>query len=134
MQGRPSPEATMHFLPPVSDFPLFPKKISDSVKNFPNFTFSRKISRFSSAKISDILSVLVINHKFRISPLFLLFQYISFPPISTKLFFPPLFKISPTVFSKFTCYLAYICLLYLFFVSPYFYYDAFMHHTGTGRP
>src|SRR6218665_556523 len=35
-------------LPSVSDFPLpvFPKNFSGSVKNFPSFTFSRKISRF----------------------------------------------------------------------------------------
>src|SRR6218665_435344 len=51
-RGVHPPEAMMHF-PPVSDFPLFPKHFSDSVDNFPNFTFSRKISQFSSAKVSE---------------------------------------------------------------------------------
>jgi len=42
-------EAMMHFLP-VSDFPLFPKKNSDSVENFPNFTFSKEIFDFHPPK------------------------------------------------------------------------------------
>jgi len=67
------------------------------VENFPNLTFSRKIFRFSSAKISDD-PFLVINHKFRISPLFSLFQYIS--PISTKLFFSLLLKIPSPCFRQ----------------------------------
>ena len=73
--------------PPVSDFPLIFKKFSNSVENFPNFTLSRKNFRFSSAKISYDL-FLVINHKFRISFLFSLFQYI-FPSVSRKLLFHP---------------------------------------------
>jgi len=32
--------------------PLFPKKFSDSMENFPNFSFSQEIFRFLSAKIS----------------------------------------------------------------------------------
>src|SRR6218665_2062732 len=35
-RGVHPPEAMMHF-PPVSDFPPFPKKFSDSVENFPIF-------------------------------------------------------------------------------------------------
>ena len=38
-------EAMMHF-PPVSDFPSYFKKNSDSVENFPDFTFSKKVSIF----------------------------------------------------------------------------------------
>src|SRR6218665_340650 len=64
--------------PSVSDFPRIFEKFSDSVDNFLHFTFSRKISPFSSAKISDDL-FLVIDHKFRISPLFSLFRSFSFP-------------------------------------------------------
>ena len=82
------------------------EKFSDSVENVPNFTFSRKISRFSSAKISDDL-FLVIDHKFRIYPLFSLFQYIS----------PLFYKNSPAFY-----------ILYVYFVSPFFNHDAFMHH------
>ena len=40
---HPPPETMMHF-PPVSDFPPIFKKLSDSVENFLNFTFSGKIS------------------------------------------------------------------------------------------
>ena len=46
------PETMMHFLP-VSDFPLIFETFSDFVENFLNFTFSRKISSLTSAKISD---------------------------------------------------------------------------------
>ena len=53
-RGVHPPEVKMHF-PLVSKFPLFPKNFSDSVENFPDFTFSDKIFRFSSAKISDDL-------------------------------------------------------------------------------
>ena len=49
----------------------------------------------------------------------------NFPPISTKLFFPPTFKNSP-LFSE---NLRAIYILCVFFVSPYFCHDAFMHHT-----
>jgi len=66
------PETIIHF-PPVSYFPLIFEKFSDSKENFRNFTFSRKISWFSSAEISDDF-FLVIGHKFQISPLFSLFQ------------------------------------------------------------
>ena len=90
-RGVHPPEVIMHF-PPVSDFPLFSKKNSDSVENFQNFTFSRKISRFSSAKISDDLFFSrrpqILNF-----PLFFLFQYIF--PCFVKIIFPLLFKISP---------------------------------------
>src|SRR6218665_1964426 len=72
------------------------EKFSESVENVPNFTFSRKISRFSSAKISDDL-FLVIDHKFRIYPLFSLLQYIS--PCFSEIILPTLTN-SPPPFIK----------------------------------
>ena len=82
------PEATMHFplflIPPISE------NLSDSVENYPNFTFSRKIFRFSSAKISDDL-FLVVDYKFLISPLFSLFHY----QFRENYYFPLLLQISP---------------------------------------
>ena len=57
-QRRPSP-LRQSCISPVSDFPLFPKKISDFVENFPNFTSSHKIFWFVSTKISDNLFLLI---------------------------------------------------------------------------
>src|SRR6218665_598783 len=85
----------MHF-PPVQ-IPPISEKFSNFLNFFYNFTFSRKISLLSSAKISDHL-FLVIDHKFRISPLFSLFQYIF--PVSQKLFFPPTFTKFSTCFTQ----------------------------------
>ena len=87
---------------------LFPTNLSDSVENFPNFTFSRKISRFSSAKISDDL---FLSHRLKIliPHLFSLFHYI-LPPISRKLSFPLLLQISSSVFGKFMCFLHTLCV------------------------
>src|SRR6218665_2313593 len=120
---HPPPEAMMHFSP-VSDFPPVSEKCSHSVENFSNVTFSRKKFRFSSAKISDYLC-LVIKHKFRISPHIFAISIHFHPPISTKLFFPPLTLQMTLCFRQ-----IYVSFIYfVFFVSPYFYYDAFMHHT-----
>src|SRR6218665_2755767 len=47
---------------------------------------------------------LVIDHKFRISPLFSLFQYI-FPLFRENYSFPPTFTNFPPVLDKFTCFL-----------------------------
>src|SRR6218665_929064 len=68
-RGVHPPEAMMHF-PTLFQIPPIFEKFSDSVENFRNFTFSRKISPFSSAKISDdhFLFFLVIDHKFPIFP------------------------------------------------------------------
>src|SRR6218665_1765553 len=87
-RGVHPPETMMHF-PPVSDFPPIFENFSDSEENFHNFTFSRQISGFSSAEISDDL-FLVIDHKFRISSLFSLFQYIS-PLFCENYYFSPYF-------------------------------------------
>jgi len=86
--------------PSVSDFTPVSEKIQNPCKISPNFTFSWKIFRFSSAKISISdrqPQILNFPSIFAIS--------VHFPPISTKLFFPLLFKISPCFRQKFTCFL-----------------------------
>ena len=86
----------MHF-PPFFRFPPIFEKFSDSVENFQNFTFSRKNFRFSSAKISyDVF--LVIDHKFRISPYFLCFPVS--PLFRENYYFPLTFKNVPLSFRK----------------------------------
>src|SRR6218665_3394382 len=57
-QRRPPPRGNDAF-PPCFTFPRFPKKISDSAENFPDLTFSQKLFRFSSAKISDDLFLVI---------------------------------------------------------------------------
>src|SRR6218665_1543020 len=52
---------------------------------------------------------LVIHHKFRISPLFSLFQYIS-PLFREFFYFPPTLTNFPSVFEKFTCFLHTLCV------------------------
>ena len=107
----------MHF-PPVSDPPIL-KKISDSVENFQHLTFSRTISRFSSAK-------LFFSHRPHIlefSPIFPV--SVHFPPVSRKLLFSPYFGKFPPCFRKIHLLFTYfMCILFL----PYFDHDAFMHH------
>src|SRR6218665_3774045 len=92
-----------HF-PSVSDFPpYFQTHFSDSLGNFTNFTFSQKIFRFSSAKISDDL----FSHQLQIHPYFACFS--TFPPISLKLLSPYFLKCPPcfrkmyVYFTYFTC-------------------------------
>src|SRR6218665_1135903 len=85
----------MHF-PPVSDFPPTFEKFSDSVENF---TFSRKISRFSSAKISDDLFLQSSTTHFEFPPIF---------PVSV--YFPPTLKNFPPLLEKFTCFLHTLCV------------------------
>src|SRR6218665_1811252 len=98
-------EAMIHF--PL--FQIFPPSISenllDSVENFPNFTFSQRIFRFSTAKIYDDL--------FYFSPIFAV--SVHFLHYFGKIIISPyFFKVSPD-FVKFTCFLH-----TLFFVSPTF--------------
>jgi len=91
--------------PPVSDFPLFPKKISDSAENFPNLTFSKKNFVFHPPKFLTSF----FSHSPQISnfPLFSVFQFIS--PYFRKFFFPPttanfpLISINLRDFAYFTC-------------------------------
>src|SRR6218665_887161 len=81
----------MHF-PPVSDFsPIF--ELLPFPENFFDFHPTKFLMTFS----------LVIDHKFRIFPLFCLFQYIS--PLFGENYFPPILKNFPPVFKKFTCFL-----------------------------
>jgi len=109
-------------------FPMFHlspclKKNSDSVKKFPNLTFSLKN-----------FSIFIRQNFFR--PFFSHWPHISnFPPIFAisihfPLFrkilnFPLLFQISP----GFRKLYVFFYILYVFLVSPYFDHDAFMHHT-----
>src|SRR6218665_2092840 len=86
-------EAMMHFH--LFQIPLFPKKIR------------------TPWKIFTILPFLVIDHKFGISPLFSLFQYIS-PLFRENLSFTLLFQISPPDFVQFTCFY----ILYYVFRFP----------------
>ena len=124
VHGRPSPLRQWR-ISSCFRFPLF-LNFFDSVENFPNFTFSRKIFRFSSAKISD--DIFFINHNFRISPLFSLFQYIS--PLFRQIILFPYFKnFSPCFRQIYVFFTYFMC----FSFSPYFYHDAFMHqpmHVG----
>ena len=100
------PEAMMHF-PPVSDSPLFSTNFQTLWKIFLNLTFSRQISRFSSAKIYDYL---FFSHRPKISnfPLFSLFQYIS-PCFAKIIISPYFFKFHPwfrkihLLFTHFMC-------------------------------
>ena len=47
------------------------------------------------------------------------------PPVLKFLFISPCFStVVLTYFVEFTCF----CMLYVYFASPYFYHDAFMHH------
>ena len=97
----------MHF-PSVSDFPLlFPKIFLTPWKISQILPFPEKISDFQPPKFLTTF-FLVIDHKFRISPLFGLFHYIS-PPDWRKLLFHPYFHKFPPCFGKihllFTCFL-----------------------------
>src|SRR6218665_3558110 len=81
--GVHPPEPMMHS--PCFIFPLFSNKFQ-TMEKFLSFTFSRKISLFSSTKISDDL-FLFIDHKFRNSPLYFPFS-VHFAPVLRKLLFP----------------------------------------------
>ena len=114
-------EGMMHF-PPVSYFPLFPNKFSDSVKNLPNFTFSDQIFPFSFTKI--FLMTLFSHWP----------QNFEFPLFS--LIFPtfPLFREIPhSILFKISLWFRIIYVLFTYFMCfsfpPYFDHDAFMHHT-----
>jgi len=82
--------AMMHF-PPFQIFPIS-EKISDSIENFPNFTFSGKFLDFPQKFLMTFFghSLQTLN-----VPIFSLFQYIS-PIFRKKILFPPYFcKTSP---------------------------------------
>src|SRR6218665_3916715 len=109
----------MHF-PPFSDFPLLPKSFCDSVENFRNFTFSEKIKFHDFHPQNFFMTFLT----FVISLYFPSFG--PFPSISKIFSFPPYFCKFSSDFVKFACFFTYfLCFSFL----PYFYRDAFMHHT-----
>src|SRR6218665_672165 len=114
----------MHFSP-VSDFPLFSKKFQILRKIFKMLPFLEKFLAFHPPKfvMTFFLFFLVIDYKFRISPLFSLFQYIS-PLFPENYYFPYFDKFSPLFYTNSPAF----NLLYVYFVSPYLYHDAFMHH------
>src|SRR6218665_603647 len=103
----------MHF--PLFHISSYLRKISRR-KFLQNLTFSHKIFRFSSAKISDDF---FLSHSLQISnfPPISLFQFIS-SPISGNYSFPLLLqKISPPDFVKLTCF--YIPYVYISFPSTF---------------
>src|SRR6218665_334150 len=106
-------------------FPLFSKKNSDSAENFQNFTFPEKFLDFHPTKFL-MTDFLFIDHKFRIPPYFPCFS--TFPLFRKNYNFPLLLKMSPLCFRKIHMLFAYFISLYVYFVSPYFDHDAFMHH------
>src|SRR6218665_2084076 len=86
-------------------FPLFLKKISDSVEKFHNFTFSRKNFFSHRPQISNFPPV------FEFLLYFLCFS--TFPSVSGKLLFPPTFSNFP-LFPKNS---RVFYMLYVYFVS-----------------
>src|SRR6218665_2721884 len=98
-QGRPSPEAMMHF-PPCFRFPSVSELFFDSVENFPNFENPKTFFDFQPPKFLMTFFI-VINHKFRIPPIFAM--SIHFPPYFEKIILSP-------VFGKFTCFLHILCV------------------------
>ena len=128
-QRRPFP-LRQWCIPLCFRFPPVSKKCSDSVENFPSFTFSRKCFWFSSAKISDDP---FFSHQPQISifpPIFPISKH--FSPISRKLFFPQYFSKFPPVFGKFTCFLHAFC--YSRFPLVWLWCIYASHNARTGRP
>src|SRR6218665_2355014 len=100
--------------------PLFSKKFRILRKIFKILPFPEKFLDFHPPKFDDFF--LVIDHKFRISPFFAV--SVHFPPVSRKLLFPPtLTNFLPLFYTNSSAFY----LLYVYFVSPYFYHDAFIH-------
>src|SRR6218665_989285 len=74
--------------------------MSDSVKNFHKFTFSRKHFRFHPQKVL----MTFFSHRLKILNFLPIFPLsVHFPPVSRKLLFPLLLKIS-RCFVKCTCF------------------------------
>src|SRR6218665_2764204 len=108
----------MHF-PPVSDPPLFQKKIRTFWTIFTILPFPEKFLDFHPPKFV-MTFFLVIDQKFRIPPIFAVSAH--FPLFRENFSFPLLLQMSlcfrqiHLLFTYFTC------------ISPYFDHDAFMHH------
>jgi len=112
-------EAMMHSS--VSDSPYF-RKFLKLMENFPILPFPKKL--FSDIHPPKFLMT-IFSHRLKI---------FNFPPIFAvsvhlshfrKLLFPPTFKNFPLI----SLNLRVFYILSVFFVSPYFDHDAFMHHT-----
>ena len=67
-----------------------------------------KFLDFHPPKFLMTFLFLVIDHKFRISPIFPV--SVHFLPVSRKLLFPPTFKNFLPVLEKFTCFLHTLCV------------------------
>ena len=117
-RGVHPPETMMHF-PLFQISPYFRKIFWTLRKIFAILLFPDKFLDFHPPKF--LMTFLVIDHKFRISPLFSLFQYISLG----KLLFPLLWQNFPPCFTQ-------IHLLFTYFTCisfPHcFDHDAFKHH------
>jgi len=110
--------------PPLFQIPPVSENFVVLHAEFPQFDLFPEIFRFSSAKISDDL-FFFFSHSPQISnfPLFFLFQFISLLFLEISLSPPTFAKVSPW-FRK-----IYVFLYTLRVFSPYFYHDAFIHHT-----
>src|SRR6218665_2391855 len=111
----------MHF-PLFQISPLFSKHFQTLWKICNILPFPEKFLDFHRPKFL-MTSFLVIDHKFRISPLFSLFQYIS-PLFLEIYYYSPTLKNFPPVLDKITFFLHTLCISF----PPYFDHDAFMHH------
>ena len=94
--------------------------------NFPRFF--KKTLGFTCQKFW--WPFLVIHSEFRIPPIFTIcfisryFRKIYYFPLFRKFSIYPSISENSPHFVSFTCF----CLLYVFFISPYFDHDTFMHH------
>ena len=104
-------------------FPPYLLKILRLCGKFKKFDlFPKKFPIFIRQNFWRPFTFLVVDHKFRISPQFWLFQCIS-PLIRENVLFPPTFQNSPLFLKNSPAFY----ILYVYF-PPYFDHDAFMHH------
>ena len=109
------------FLPWFQNSPIFPRNFSDSVENFPYFTFSEKFIDFHPQKIL----VTFFSNRPQIS------KSLDFaiPPISGKFLIPLYFSNIPPTFVKFASFL---CAFHLPLLWPWCIYAS--HTARTGNP
>ena len=104
------------------------------MENFQNFTFSRNIFRFSSAKISADLFCF-FSQQSQVSNFPLCFCYFNtVPPLFRQNYsfpLPTFINFSP-VFGKFTCFLHTLCVFRFPLLLPWCIYTS--HNARTGRP
>src|SRR6218665_3975867 len=90
--GRSPKVQVLQSLPDHDAFPLFQENFQTLLKSFKILPFSEKFHDFHPPKF--LMTFFVIDHKFRISLLFSLFQYIS--PLFSENYYSPYFsKIFP---------------------------------------